>query len=183
MFDKFFFVEFILIFMISSLIAVIFTFIDIIDDTTYKGKLAPKTDWHNRLKYAIPVWIVSLFLLCIMVIRFVNSQSYATEYGVERLHFSILSSLWIAITLVGFGFYILRFRKSFFKRKGKIIRLLTSIIFPIFLILFVPYRFFESMVLDYHRIISNIAFFAFLISPSVLFSLLKKCETEKDEEK
>jgi hypothetical protein len=39
------------------------------------------------------------------------------------------------------------------------------------------------MVLDYHRIISNIAFFAFLISPSVLFSLLKKCETEKDEEK
>ena len=180
MFDKFFFALFILIFMFSSLIAVIFPFIDY---TTYKGKLAPKTDWHNRLKYAIPVWIVSLFLLCIMVIRFVNSQSYATEYGVERLHFSILSSLWIAITLVGFGFYILRFRKSFFKRKGKIIRLLTSIIYAIFVILFIPYRFFESMVLDYHRIISNIAFFEFLISPSILISLLKKCETEKDEEK
>ena len=125
MFSSRFIWLFVIVVVYSAFLGVCFSFYNRF--FSFKDKLMPKTNWRNRLKYAIPVWIIALIFICIMILRFLNPEDYLLKHDIERLHISILFCIYFASILTGVGFYILNYRRTCLKRKGKILRIICDI--------------------------------------------------------
>lgn len=125
MFSSSFIWLFVIVVVFSAFFGVCFSFYNRFFN--FKDKLMPKTNWRNRLKYAIPVWIIALIFICIMILRFLNPEDYLLKHDIERLHISILFCIYFASILTGVGFYILNYRRVRLKRKGKILRIICDI--------------------------------------------------------
>ena len=142
-----------------------------------KKAFEPKPDWRNRLKYAIPIWIMAAFFIYIMIERFTNPEDYTLKYGIERLHISILFCLWTAVFLIGMGFHTLNLRKSRFERKGKIIITSRRIIYIIGLYSF--FFVFADILINGVSYLYLINIF-FLIASNYLGRILVKCDIKNE---
>ena len=121
----------------------------------------------KRLKYkSIPFFCIAFVLLVLAVIN-------VGFFPYDRVYF-----LYYAMLMFIVGNYVLGYRRSYYNRKGKILRNIVDLLFFVFLCVFVPFYDY----LQEKEYATMVVYLLLYVINLILLGRMKKCEVIKPED-
>lgn len=121
----------------------------------------------NKLKYkSIPFFCIAFVLLVLAVIN-------VGFFPYDRVYF-----VYYAMLMFIAGNYVLGYRRSYYNRKGKILRNIVDLLFFVFLCVFVPFYDY----LQEKEYATMVVYLLLYVINLILLGRMKKCEVIKPED-
>ncbi len=121
----------------------------------------------NKLKYkSIPFFCIAFVLLVLAVVN-------VGFFPYDRVYF-----VYYAMLMFIAGNYVLGYRRSYYNRKGKILRNIVDLLFFVFLCVFVPFYDY----LQEKEYATMVVYLLLYVINLILLGRMKKCEVIKPED-